>query len=260
MKGMGVNNGKLKAWTNISLAWKLASLFRYFEFPWLHFLDSFFLLVEQSSLESLPTLKVGRLPSLSFEMWAFSWMIDPDIGSPLSLAYLNPVIAAASKQILAVVFDNFFFSYPYFFTSSNTSGSLSITRLYVRSVTRYLFNVDSFETPASTSLISSYFFLNDKRCLFCFSDIFWTHNLTLQEILRLQWNCPLCCNATARLPQSAIAPPFLPSGLSSENSVGRDTKSRYTKSRLEYTFFIYILRVWCKNQNDYHFQDRRCTP
>ena len=44
----------------------------------------------------------------------------------------------------------------------------------------YLLNTDSFEEPAFTSSISSYFSSNDDLCLFIFSDIFETHNLTPQ--------------------------------------------------------------------------------
>ena len=58
MEGEGLNEGNLRTcvcsttgvcvWvseqTNIWFAWKLASLFRYFEFQWLHFFDSVYFL------------------------------------------------------------------------------------------------------------------------------------------------------------------------------------------------------------------------
>ena len=77
--------------------------------------------------------------------------------------YILLVITAASTQMWSLVFDDFFFANSYVFTASNISGSLSITRFYIRTMNR-------IEASAFTSFISSYFYLHDKRCLFDFSD------------------------------------------------------------------------------------------
>ena len=79
---------------------------------------------------------------------------------------------------------NDFFSNSQLFTFTITSGSLSSTRLYMRSVIRYLFNVHSFGASAFTSFISSYFALNDNGRLFVFSDIVLTSKLACQKHLR----------------------------------------------------------------------------
>ena len=116
---------------------------------------------------------------------------------------------------------------------------------YEFQIGRYLFNVHSFDAPASTSFISSYFSLNDNRRLFVFSDIVLTFKLAYQKHLRSRWHChrtkvqiqwavdiatanestdtvgsghchrerkyrysghcPLSCDATARLSRSASA-------------------------------------------------------
>ena len=73
-------------------------------------------------------------------------------------------MTAAFKQILSLVFDDFFLANSYFFTFSNISGSLSITWFYIRTM-------KCIEVPAFTSFISLYFSLHDKCCLFILSDI-----------------------------------------------------------------------------------------
>ena len=92
-----------------------------------------------------------------------------------------------SKMIIFIttklVFDDFF-SNAQLFTFTITSGSLSSTRLYMRSVIRYFFNVHFFGIPAFTSFISSYFSLNDNRRLFVFFDIVLTFKLAYQKHLR----------------------------------------------------------------------------
>ena len=92
-----------------------------------------------------------------------------------------------SKMIIFIitklVFDDFF-SNSKLFTFTITSGSLSSTLLYMRSVIRYFFNVHSFGAPAFTSFICSYFSLNDNRRLFVWSDIVLTFKLAYQKHLR----------------------------------------------------------------------------
>ena len=90
-------------------------------------------------------------------------------------------------------------------------------------------NVDSFETPAFTSLIISYFFFEWQTVPLGFSRHFLTHNFTCSKhsrgrqychSARRTRHCPLS-NITARLFPSATAPPSLPSGPSFENSADR---------------------------------------
>ena len=133
-----------------------------------------------------------------------------------------------------------FFSNSQLFTFSNTTGSLSITRLYIRSVIRYLFNVNSFAAPAFTSLIRSYFSSNEKRRLSVFptlckhitSPTYWTIHY------KFTGHWPLSCYTTARLSHSAKVPPALPSDSSPKISADRHAKSSYIKSRLECIHFF----------------------
>ena len=96
------------------------------------------------------------------------------------LNFFSKIIIFVTTKL---VFDDFFSNWQ-LFTFTITSGSLSSTRLYMRSVIRYLFNVHFFGASSFTSFISSYFSLNDNRRLFVFSDIVLTFNLAYQKHLR----------------------------------------------------------------------------
>ena len=99
------------------------------------------------SMFSLLSCRMSQTePFLKSERWESS-----TISSIFRYLYLSRVITAASKQILLLVFDDFFFANLYFLTFSNITGSLSITRFYIQTV-------NCIEAPAFTSFISSYFF------------------------------------------------------------------------------------------------------
>ena len=57
-------------------------------------------------------------------------MIGPDIVSAVSLAFYD----SSTQTNIVTSFDDFFLANSYFFTYSNISGSLSITRFYIRTV------------------------------------------------------------------------------------------------------------------------------
>ena len=128
-----------------------------------------------------------------------------------------------SKTIIFIttkfVIDDFF-SKSQLFTFTITSGSLSSTRLYMRSVIRYLFNIHSFGAPDIATANERIDTVGNGYC----------HR---ERKYRYSGHCPLSCDATARLSRSASAPASHPSDPSSKNSADRHIKSSYTKSRFE---------------------------
>ena len=99
------------------------------------------------------------------------------------------------------------------------------------------FNVDSFEALAFTSFTSSYFYFNDNRFFFSFSEIFEIHNDTCQQHLKLRKRrTVLIWYSTS---QSVTAPPSHASGSSSENFADQRIKSRYIKSTRRCSRWLY---------------------